>query len=267
MKINEIYQPSNFIDILLMHIQKNPIMLEYMEDCVSKNAVLHHNSNAVDTDFIVVTEDHKSPQSGSHNYFGTYLDDYFSQKFGIAFRKDSIYTTLNGASSYGAPFILLPTGKYKLSYSEEIFDWYMTWQKEIIDIVMHRVNTKHNEQLIADIVFSVLRSNENSMDDIAKELNSEFIKKKIPESDAGKLTNDIMSEILSSIKNYLSTYKVASSISEIPESLKSTNNEIMVSSSSYLLLNKKKILSKTGKSPLQLFSNVINRYNEGERFE
>lgn len=266
MKINEIYQPSNFIDILLFHVEKYPEMLEYMKECVESNKILHHNSGSIETDFIVVTEDHKSPQDGAHNYFGNYLDDYFNKAFGINFRKDSIYTTLSGSSSYGSPFVLLPTGQYKMCYSEEIFDWYMTWRKEIIDIVMHRIDTKYDENMVADVVFNVLESNEKDLEHIANDLVDGFVKKGLENLVAEELTNEIFHEIKKELSNLLSTYKVTDSMSSLPESLVKTNNEIMVVSKSYLLLNKKKIISKTGKSPLQLFQSVINRYNDGERF-
>lgn len=266
MKIDELYEPSNFIDILLFHVEKYPEMLEYMKECVQAGAVLHHNSGSIETDFIVVTEDHKSPQDGAHNYFGNYLDDFFNNNYGINFRKDSIYTTLNGSSSYGSPFILLPTGKYKMCYSEEIFDWYMTWRKEIIDIVMHKIDIKYDENMVADTVFSVLESNEKSIPEISRELYNAFIKKGLDKDDSKNLTDSIFSEIKKQIEQLLSTYEVSENMAELPASLKKTNNEIMVVSKSYLLLNKKKIISKVRKTPLELFQNVINRYNDGERF-
>jgi IS1 family transposase len=266
MKIDEIYEPSNFIDILLFHIDKYPEMLKYMEDCVKSNTVLHHNSGSLDTDFIVVTEDHKSPQEGAHNYFGNYLDDFFNENYGINFRKDAIYTTLNGSSSYGSPFILLPTGNYKMCYSEEIYDWYMTWRKEIIDIVMHRIDTKYDENKVADIVFKVLESNEKSISEISNDLYRAFIKKGFSKEDSKDLTKSIFDEIKKQITKLLSTYEVADNMGELPTSLSKTNNEIMVVSKSYLLLNKKKIIAKSRKTPIELFQNVINRYNDGERF-
>jgi len=266
MKISEIYQPSNFIDILLFHMEKYPDMITYMEECISSNKVLHHNSNSIDTDFIVVTEDHKSPQEGAHNYFGNYLDDYFNSEFGINFRKDSIYTTLNGSSSYGAPFILLPTGPLRMCYSEEIYDWYMTWRKEIIDIVMHKISTDYDEQMVAEAVFDVLESNEKDIEHIAQDLTTAFIKKGMEKDNANILTNEIFNEIVSELKSLLTTYKVAKGMKELPDTLSKSNNEIMAMSKSYLLLNKKKIISKSGKTPIELFSSVINRYNNGERF-
>lgn len=266
MKIDEIYEPSNFIDILLFHIEKYPEILQYMKDCVTSSTVLHHNSGSLETDFIVVTEDHKSPQEGAHNYFGNYLDDFFNSNYGINFRKDSIYTTLNGSSSYGSPFILLPTGSYKMCFSEDIYDWYMTWRKEIIDIVMYDIDTKYDENLVADIVFSVLESNEKSISEISNDLNRAFIKKGFNKEDSDNLTSGIFSHIKLKIEKLLSTYQVADNMQELPQSISKSNNEIMVVSKSYLLLNKKKIVSKSRKTPLELFQNVINRYNDGERF-
>lgn len=267
MKINEIYTPSNFIDILLFHITKHPNMLQYMKDCVSYGAILHHNSNSVAGDFKLVTDTHKAPQEGSHNYFGEYFDDYFEKKFGIRFRKESIYTTLSGASSYGSPFILLPTSSYQLCYSNDVFDLYLTWQKVITDIIEYNIDTLGVDiNLLMGIVFDVLRNNESSVSDISGQLELRMKKSGIDPNTANTITNNFINEVILEADKILSKYTTTNSISNLDSSVKESNNEIMIISKSYLLLNRKSIISKTSKSPLELFANVIERFEKGERF-
>lgn len=267
MKINEIYKPSNFIDILLLHIEKYPSVLKYMESCVKSNMFLHHNTNATTSEFIVVTEDHKSPQDGSHNYFGNYFDDYFIKSFGKNFRKDSIYTTLNGSSYYGSPFIVIPIGDYSLAYSEKVFDLYITWQKLITDTVIYEVdNDGLDIEKITDVVFRVLQNNENTIEYINQQLSEAFEQIDIEHSVSVKLADQILNVITGSLKELLSSYDASNEVSEIPATIERSNNEVMIVADKFLLLNKKKILSKTGKPINELFSGVINRYNKGERF-
>lgn len=60
--------------------------------------------------------------------FHNWLNKWFEWKFGVKARSQTVFTTpdKDDADSFGDPFIIFPIGKYKLIWSEEVGDLYLT---------------------------------------------------------------------------------------------------------------------------------------------
>jgi len=91
------------------------------------------------------------------------LDSMFKKKFGINARSNSMFATgsIQTATTYGNPYIIIPKGKYNVIWSDDTRDLFISIKKiyaETIDIEPHNVN-------LNDSVYEMMIQNGNYHDD------------------------------------------------------------------------------------------------------
>lgn len=172
------------------------------------------------------------------------IDDEFERKFGVRWRKDSVFTTkdIKISMDYGRPFLFYPIGDYEYLYNPEIVDLFtylqdLPWYLDDIYWWMHYGDESSNgvwsvlgHDFTEDYVESV-RMAKNKLPHIEKDI--EKIIKWEPEVlyEDWKKEQDL--EMMEDIKDIVSGYKD----SDLSKLLEKKSPEVMFLCDEYYLVN------------------------------
>lgn len=190
-------------------------------DYLQKNDdLLYSGRNKNKNVFVQHTRTNRKPVDMDYDLYLIY-DKLFYKKFGIKGRSNAIFCSgdISVVSSYGAPYIIFPAGKYKFLWSDQIKDLYMDKYSSItIDLIINEYQQYRRHKLR-------LLTNKSDIIKFVKEYPVDFYSA----PDTNKFKIDFYKKLN---KKVIDTYYT----SNIMTAIKS-GHEIMIKCSYYVGLN------------------------------